>query len=88
MRYQEEIVYCNSGETLEQVPQRSCGCPLPESIQGQAGWGSEQPGLERGVPACSRGLELDDLKGPLQPKPFYNSKIKQLIRSMCEMYFK
>ena len=37
-------------------------------------WGEfreEQPGLEGGVPAYSRGLELDDLKGPFQPKPFY-----------------
>ena len=25
-----------------------------ESIQGQAAWGFEQPGLEGGVPACSR----------------------------------
>ena len=24
-----------------------------------------------GVPTYSRGLELDDLKGPFQPKPFY-----------------
>jgi len=43
-------------------------CPLPGSIQGQAGWGCEQPGLQGGVPAYSRGLELDDLKGPFQPK--------------------
>jgi len=39
--------------------------PLPGSIQGQVGWGREQPGLE-GVPAYSRGLELDDLKCPFQ----------------------
>ena len=52
---------------LEQVAQWGCGCPLPGSIQGQAGWGFEQPGLEGGVPAYSRGLELDDLKGPCQP---------------------
>ena len=47
--------------------------PLPGSVQGQAGWGFEQSGLEGGVPAYSRGLELDDLKGPLQLKPFYDS---------------
>jgi len=35
--------------------------------------GFEQPGLVRGVPAYSRGLELNDLKGPFQPKPFYDS---------------
>ena len=39
---------------LEQVAQRGCGCPLPGSIQGQAGWGCEQSGLEGGVPAYSR----------------------------------
>ena len=32
----------------------------------------EQPGLERSVPAYNRGLELDDLKGPFQPKPLYD----------------
>ena len=48
-------------------------CRLPGSIRGQAGWAFEQPGLVGGVPAYSRGLELDDLKGPFQPKPFYDS---------------
>ena len=37
--------------------------------------GCEQPGLEGGVPSHSRGLELHDLKGPFQPKPFYDSMI-------------
>ena len=37
--------------------------------------GFKQPGLEGGVPAYSRVLELDDLKGPFQPKPFYDSVI-------------
>jgi len=45
------------------------------SIQGQAGWGFEQPRLEGGVFAYSRGLELDDLKGPFQHKPVYDSMI-------------
>jgi len=27
------------------------------------------------VPAHGRGLELDDLLGPFQPKPFYDSMI-------------
>lgn len=33
----------------------------------------KQPGLLKGIPAHSRGLELDDLHGPFQPKPFYDS---------------
>ena len=62
-----------SGETLEQVAQWGCGCPLLGSTQGQAGWGFQQPGLEGGVPANSKGLELDGLKGPFQPKSSYDS---------------
>ena len=46
--------------------------PLPGSTAGQAGWGCEQPGVMGGVPAYSTGLELDDLKGPFQSKPFYD----------------
>jgi len=48
-------------EALAQVAQRSCGCPIPGSVQSQAGWGFEQPGLVEGVSAHGRGLELDDL---------------------------
>jgi len=32
------------------IAQKGCGCPLPGSFQGQAGWGFEQPGMEGGVP--------------------------------------
>jgi len=32
------------------------GCPLPGSVQGQAGWGFEQPGLVGGVPAHGGGV--------------------------------
>ena len=72
-RYYEEILYCKGGETLEQVAWRGCRCPLLGGIQGQAGWDFEQPGLEGAVPAYSRGLDLHDLKGPFQPKPFHDS---------------
>ena len=82
-RYWEEILYCEGGETLEQVVQWGCECPLPGSTQGQAGWGSEQPGLEGGVPAYSRWLELDDLKGLFQLKPFYNSVICWRVNINC-----
>ncbi|KAK4810947.1 hypothetical protein QYF61_013356 [Mycteria americana] len=37
--------YNEGGETLEQVAQRSCGCSIPGSVQGQVGWGFEQPDL-------------------------------------------
>lgn len=52
----EEILSCEGGETLAQVAQKSCGCPLPGSVQGQAGWGFEQPSLVEGVPAHGRGV--------------------------------
>ena len=45
------------------------------SLQGQVGWGIEQPGLVGDVPAHDRGLELDDLSGPFQPKELFDSMI-------------
>jgi len=41
--------------TPEQAAQRSCGCPVIGSVQGQAGWGFEQPGLMKDVPAHGGG---------------------------------
>lgn len=35
----------DGGETLAQVAQRGCGCPIPGNVQGQLGQGSEQPFL-------------------------------------------
>ena len=52
--------------------------PHPESTQGQVGWGCEQHGLEGGVHAYSK-LERDGLKGPFQPKPFYDSTLSLYI---------
>jgi len=57
----KEILPYEGGEALEQVAWRSCGCPLPGSVQGQVGWGFEQPGLVEGVPVHGRGVELHDL---------------------------
>jgi len=47
-------LYYEGGEAREQVAQRSCGCPLPGSVQGQVGWGFEQPGLVEGLTAHVR----------------------------------
>jgi len=46
---------------LAQVAQRGGRCPIPGNIQGQVGWGSEQPGLVEDVPAHGRGVGLDGL---------------------------
>ena len=56
MRYKKEIHYCEGGKALDEVAQRSCGCPLPGSVQGQANWVFEQRGLAEGVPVHSRGF--------------------------------
>ena len=52
---------CEGDEALAQVAQRSCGFPISGSVPGQVGQGLEQPALVEGVPACGRGLELDEL---------------------------
>ena len=49
------------------------GDALSGSIQGQAGWGCEQSGLWEVSLPTAEGLVQDDLKGPFQPKPFYDS---------------
>ena len=33
-----EILHYEKKDTLAQVAQRSCGCPIPGGVQGQAGW--------------------------------------------------
>lgn len=45
--------------------------PVPGIVQGQVGWSFGQPGLVEGITACGRGLEVDGLCGPFQPKPFW-----------------
>jgi len=54
MRYKKEILSSEGCEALEQAAQRSCGCHLPGSVQGQVGQGFEHPGLVESVPAHGR----------------------------------
>jgi len=42
--------------TLERVAQRGSGGSIPRNIQGQVGWGSEQPDLAEDIPAHYRGV--------------------------------
>jgi len=53
--------YHKASETLEQVAQRGSGGPIPGNIQGQVGWGSEQPDLVEDISAHCREVGLDDL---------------------------
>ena len=55
------MFYDEGGETVEQVAQGSCGCPIPGNIQGEVGRGSEQPDQVQDVPVRGRGVGLDDL---------------------------
>lgn len=50
-----EIIYCEGGEALAQAAQGNCGCLISESVQDQAEWSSEQPGLVEYIPADGRG---------------------------------
>ena len=49
--------FTQSGDTLEQVAQGGCGCPIPGGIQCQAECGSGQPGLVVGGLVHGRGVE-------------------------------
>lgn len=55
--------YCEAGEPLAPVAQRTCGCSIPRNIQGQVGCDSEQPDLVEDVPAkgVPAGVGLGDL---------------------------
>jgi len=64
--------FTEHGDTMVQVAQGGCGCPIPGGIQGQAGCASGQSGLVVGNPAHSRGV---DHCGPVQPRPFCESVI-------------
>ena len=69
----KQILYYEGGEALAQAAQRSCGCLLPGSVQGQAGWGFEQPGLVEGVLTHGRAVGTRCSLRSLLPKPFYDS---------------
>jgi len=74
----EEVFHTEGGDTLQQLAQGGCGCPIPGGIQGPAG----QLGLVVSDPAHSRGLKLDDHCGPFQPRPFYDSMTLQEPHSL------
>jgi len=61
--------FYNAGsETLEQVVQRSCACPILGSVQSEVRWGFEQPDLLKDVPAHGTGdWTKQSLKAPSNP---------------------
>ena len=53
------------GEPLEQVAQRSCGCPIIGNVRSQVERGFEQLDLVKDVSAHGREVGLDDLQRSL-----------------------
>jgi len=48
---QSDVFHTEGSDTLEQVAQGGCGCPIPGGIQGQAGCGLGQSDLVVDDPA-------------------------------------
>jgi len=49
--------FTKGGDTLVQVAQGGCVCPIRGGIQGEVGYGSGQPDPMVGNPARGRGVE-------------------------------
>ena len=47
-----------------QAVQRGCGCPIPVGVQGQVGWGPEQPDLVGGSLVHGKGWNQMIFKVP------------------------
>ena len=69
-------------ERVVRFAQRGFKCSICRGVQGQVGWGPEQPDLVlmssidlvlAGNPTCDK--ELDDPRGHFQPKPLHDSMI-------------
>lgn len=65
--------YNDSSETLEQDAQRSNRCSIPENTQGQAGWGSVQPGLVKLSWLIAGSLDQTTFHCHFQPNLLYHS---------------
>ena len=66
----------SAGEVLAQAAQRSCGCPIPGSVQSQIGCGPRQPDLVVDNSVHGKGFgtrELDGFWASFQTKPFCDS---------------
>ena len=66
---------------LEQGAQRSCGYPIPGGFLGARLNGQSGLVLDLAVsnPACGRVLELHNLCGLFQPKPFYDINANDIL---------
>lgn len=67
------------------LPREVVNAPSLQAFKAKGAWGFEQPGLEGGVPAYSRELDLDDIKGLFQLKPFCDSPCAQSLKDDTSM---
>ncbi|XP_037993516.1 cell cycle exit and neuronal differentiation protein 1 isoform X2 [Motacilla alba alba] len=58
----KKILPCEGAEAVAHIDQRSCGCPIPGSVQGQAVQGLEASDPVEGVPACGMIKVLYDVQ--------------------------
>lgn len=58
---------------------------ISRGAQGWVGWVPEQPHLVSGSFAHGKGLELDDLQGPFEPKQFQDSMLYSSKQS-CHLF--
>lgn len=63
-------------DRFQQVAQKSWGCPIPASVQGQVGQGFEESDLVKDIAAHARGIAVDDLLRS-QHKPFLDLAIPE-----------
>ena len=59
--------------SLHVLKDRPYGCPTLVGVEGRVGWGPGQPDLVGGNQPMRGGMEINDLGGPFQLKPFYDS---------------
>lgn len=55
------------------IQQASAKLLILQVVNTSSGWGLGQPDLVGGIIAHARRFDLNDLSGPFQPEPFYDS---------------
>jgi len=76
---------------LARLAQRGGRCPIPGNIQGQVGWGSEQPDVVEDVPAHCSGVGLHNVSRSLPTQTilsfydylFSNTKNQTQYNTIC-----
>lgn len=78
-----EILHSEGDKALEQIAQRSHGCPIPE-VKSRVRWSPGQPDLVDGDPACCRAIELELYLRSLSTQAFLQFYIILLNETGCE----